>query len=141
MPTFVYASKCEGCGKCVEICPSDIMRFIPGGSPDKKAFNSEPNYCWECCSCVKECRPRAIGVRGYADFAPLGSSLSVVRDKERNVIEWTIRYRDGTKKEFTFPIRTTPWGSIKSPLEFKTPNDEDRGSERLSNEDDGNKSH
>ncbi len=24
MPTFVYMTRCDGCGHCVDICPSDI---------------------------------------------------------------------------------------------------------------------
>ncbi|MYE27785.1 MAG: adenylyl-sulfate reductase subunit beta, partial [Chloroflexi bacterium] len=24
MPTFVYMTSCDGCGYCVDICPSDI---------------------------------------------------------------------------------------------------------------------
>ncbi len=139
MPTFVYASRCEGCGACIDICPSDIMRFRPGDPADKKAFNCEPNYCWECCSCVKSCRPQAIGVRGYADFAPLGHRLSVVRDKESNTIAWTIQYRDESKREFSFPIRTTPWGSIKPPQDYAPPRDDDRRSQRLSHEEDADK--
>jgi ferredoxin len=27
MPTFVYMTKCDGCGYCVDICPSDIMHI------------------------------------------------------------------------------------------------------------------
>ena len=23
MPTFVYMTRCDGCGHCVDICPSD----------------------------------------------------------------------------------------------------------------------
>ena len=25
MPTFVYMTRCDGCGNCVDICPSDIF--------------------------------------------------------------------------------------------------------------------
>ena len=27
MPTFVYMTRCDGCGNCVDICPSDIMHI------------------------------------------------------------------------------------------------------------------
>ena len=27
MPTFVYMTRCDGCGECVDICPSDIMHI------------------------------------------------------------------------------------------------------------------
>ena len=27
MPTFVYMTRCDGCGHCVDICPSDIMHI------------------------------------------------------------------------------------------------------------------
>ena len=28
MPTFVKMTRCDGCGHCVDICPSDIMHII-----------------------------------------------------------------------------------------------------------------
>ena len=102
MPTFTYMTRCDGCGQCVDICPSDIMHIDP---VYRRSYNIEPNFCWECYSCVKACPQHAIDVRGYADFAP----------------SWKIRYRDGREKAFTFPIRTTPWGSIKPPFEYAAP--------------------
>jgi len=49
----------------------------------RRAYNIEPNMCWECYSCVKACPQHAIDVRGYADFAPLGHSVRVDRDEEK----------------------------------------------------------
>ena len=72
MPTFVYMTRCDGCGHCVDICPSDIMHI---DKTYRRAYNIEPNMCWECYSCVKACPQHAIDVRGYADFAPLGHSV------------------------------------------------------------------
>lgn len=118
MPTFVYMARCDGCGQCVDICPSDIMHIDP---VYRRAYNIEPNFCWECYSCVKACPQHAIDVRGYADFAPLGHSVRVLREEDKGSISWKIRYRDGRVKEFRFPIRTTPWGSIKSPSDYEAP--------------------
>jgi adenylylsulfate reductase subunit B len=70
---------------------------------------------------VKACPQHAIDVRGYADFAPLGASVTVLRDEARGTVSWKIKYRDGRVKEFTFPIRTTPWGSIKPPSDYAAP--------------------
>ena len=50
MPTFVYMTRCDGCGQCVDICPSDIMHI---DKTLRRAYNIEPNMCWECYSCVK----------------------------------------------------------------------------------------
>src|SRR6266571_9128849 len=108
MPTYTDMTRCDGCGDCVDICPSDIMHI-------------DPNFCWECYSCVKACQQHAIDVRGYADFAPLGHKVRVLREPEKGSISWKIRYRDGRVKEFTFPIRTTPWGSIKAPGDYAAP--------------------
>ena len=75
MPTFVYMTRCDGCGHCVDVCPSDIMHI---DKTYRRAYNIEPNMCWECYSCVKACPQHAIDVRGYADFAPLGHSVRVL---------------------------------------------------------------
>ena len=131
MPTFVYMTRCDGCGHCVDICPSDIMHI---DKTHRRAFNIEPNMCWECYSCVKACPQNAIDVRGYADFAPLGHKVRVLREPEKGVISWKIRYRDGRLKEFAFPIRTTPWGSIKGPAEYDKPDMSGLNSQLLAHE-------
>lgn len=131
MPTFVDMTKCDGCGQCVDICPSDIMHIDP---EYRRALNIEPNYCWECYSCVKSCPHHAIDVRGYADFAPIGHKVRVHRDEPGNQIHWRIIYRDGREKDFSFPIRTTPWGSIPAAQEHEAPSESDLKSTQLAHE-------
>lgn len=112
MPSFVVDARCKGNGKCVEICPSDIIRLDP---VTNKAYNIEPDMCWECFSCVKLCPEKAIQIRPYADIAPLMSEISVTRDEAENTIDWSIKYRDSRNKDFRFPIRTRNWNTISLP--------------------------
>ena len=131
MPTFVYMTRCDGCGHCVDICPSDIMHIDP---TYRRALNIEPNMCWECYSCVRACPQFAIDCRGYADFAPLGHSVRVRREEAKGMISWKIRFRDGREKDFVSPIRTTPWGSIPSPAVLAKPTTEMLSSQELAHE-------
>ena len=114
MPTFVYMTRCDGCGHCVDICPSDIMHI---DKTYRRAVNIEPNMCWECYSCVKACPHNAIDVRGYADFVPLGSSIMPMMGTED--VMWTCKFRNGTVKRFKFPIRTTPEGAANAYEDLK----------------------
>ncbi len=75
-----------------------------------KAFNQEPEQCWECYACVKSCPQQAIECRHYADVVPMGASVQPVRGTDS--ITWNITFRNGNTKRFRFPIRTTPEGSI-----------------------------
>ena len=133
MPTFVYMTRCDGCGHCVDICPSDIMHIDP---KLRRAYNIEPNMCWECYSCVKACPMNAIDVRGYADFAPLGHSVRVQRDEEKGVIAWRIKSRNGeTDLNLLAPITTKPWGTGIPQLKDETaPTADARDSQLLFNE-------
>lgn len=131
MPTFTYMAKCDGCGHCVDICPSDIMHI---DKTYRRSINIEPNFCWECYSCVKACPQHAIDVRGYADFAPLGHSVRVLREEEKNTISWKVRFRDGREKNFVSPIRTTEWGSIKCASEYDVPTKDEINSQELAHE-------
>lgn len=133
MPTFVKMTRCDGCGECVDICPSDIMAI---DTTIRRAYNREPNMCWECYSCVKACPHHAIDVRGYADFTPLGSSVRVHRDEEKGVIAWRIIFRNGKKDmELLAPITTKPWGvGIPELSTASAPSDEMRNSQLLYNE-------
>ena len=129
MPTFVYMTNCDGCGHCVDICPSDIMHI---DKITRRAVNIEPNMCWECYSCVKACPQDAIDVRGYADFAPLGHSVRVLREEEKGTISWKIKFRNGHEKNFVSPITTKPWGKhIPKLAELEIPGKEALDSQLL----------
>jgi adenylylsulfate reductase subunit B len=112
MPSYVNPEKCDGCKAidrtaCQYVCPNDLMVL---NKETEKAYNQEPDACWECYSCVKICPTQAIDVRGYADFVPLGASVVPMRGTDS--IMWTVQFRDGSLKRFRFPIRTKPEGSV-----------------------------
>jgi len=113
MPSFVNPDKCDGCKAldktaCQYICPNDLMVL----NKDKmKAYNQEPEQCWECQCCVKICPTQAIDIRGYADFMPMGASVVPMRSTDS--IMWTVKFRNGSIKRFKFPIRTTPEGKAE----------------------------
>lgn len=111
MPSFVLMEKCDGCKgqdktACQYICPNDLMVL---DSETMKAYNRDPQMCWECYNCVKICPQQAMDVRGYADFVPMGASVVPLRGSED--IMWTIKFRNGMIKRFKFPVRTTPEGT------------------------------
>jgi adenylylsulfate reductase, subunit B len=111
MPSYVNPEKCDGCKAldktaCQHICPNDLMVL---NKTSMKAFNREPEMCWECYNCVKICPQQAVDVRGYADFVPLGASVVPMRASKD--IMWTVKFRNGNVKRFKFPIRTTDEGT------------------------------
>ena len=113
MPSFVNPEKCDGCKAldktaCQYICPNDLMVLDKAAM---KAWNREPEMCWECYSCVKICPVQAIEVRGYADFVPMGANVTPMRSTDS--IMWTVKFRNGMLKRFKFPIRTTAEGQAQ----------------------------
>ncbi len=117
MPSFVIMEKCDGCKgqdktACMHICPNDLMVLDLETDPENpKAYNRDPDMCWECYNCVKICPQQAIDVKGYADFVPMGASVVPLRGSED--IMWTVKFRSGALKRFKFPIRTTPEGKAE----------------------------
>ena len=49
-----------------------------------------------------------IDDRGYSDFAPMGHKVRVLREPEKGVISWRLKFRDGRERTLK-SIRTTPW--------------------------------
>jgi adenylylsulfate reductase subunit B len=88
-----------------------------------KAYNREPDQCWECYACVKTCPQGAIAMRGYGDVVPLGASLVPLRGTDS--IIWNVKFRNGELKRFRLPIRTTPWGSIEPYVGLSDPAPQD----------------
>jgi len=131
VPAYIKAYRCDACGECIKICPSGILHMDDN---NRKAFNIEPSMCWECFPCVKVCPQEAIEIRGYSDFVPLGAKVVPKRDTKTNTITWDVTFRSGRKLKFVFPIRTTPWGSIKPPQDLPPPSAEDAQSSLLAEE-------
>ena len=130
MPSFINPEKCDGCKAldktaCQYICPNDLMVL---NKDITKAYNRAPEMCWECYSCVKICPVEAIEVRGYADFVPMGATVTPMRSTD--AIMWTVKFRNGTLKRFKFPIRTVAEGQIQPQGGFET-GTEDLGDQLL----------
>ncbi len=123
MPSFVITEKCDGCKgqdktACMYACPNDLMAL---DKERMKAVNLDSWACWECLCCVKACPQQAMDLRGYADFVPLGASVTPLRGSDS--IMWTVKFRNGMVKRFKFPIRTTEEGSAVPDGTFPTDND------------------
>jgi adenylylsulfate reductase subunit B len=74
----------------------------------------------------------AIDVRGYADFAPLGHKVRVLREEDKGTIAWKITFRDGREKNFLSPITTKKWGEgIEDPASLPVPDEAALNSELL----------
>ena len=139
MPSFVIAEKCDGCKDedrtaCEYICPNDLMVL---DTQTNKAHNQEVAMCWECFNCVKICPTQAIEVRGYADFVPLGASVTALRSTED--IMWTVQFRDKEirPKRFRFPIRRGVAEGQAQPFDLYPTGDEDLKSPTLMTEPEG----
>lgn len=52
------ASKCIGCGRCLEVCPHDVL-----GMKDDRAVIINRDTCMECGACAKNCPVEAIQVQ------------------------------------------------------------------------------
>ena len=74
MPTFVYMTRCDGCGHCVDICPVGHhahRQDLPPG------LQHRAQHVLGVLLLRQGLPQHAIDVRGYADFAPLGHSVRV----------------------------------------------------------------
>jgi NAD-dependent dihydropyrimidine dehydrogenase PreA subunit len=55
MPPAIDQDKCEGCGECVNICPTECIEIA-----NEKAVVAKPDECTECQACEAACPNGAI---------------------------------------------------------------------------------
>ena len=61
MPPKIDKDKCDGCGTCYDVCPSDPVVFSETeDSDDWKSEVVNPDECQECMACVENCPQEAI---------------------------------------------------------------------------------
>jgi DNA-directed RNA polymerase subunit D len=61
-PSIVVADSCDGCGKCVEVCPRNLLS-VEGG----RAKTTNMLECSLCKLCVDACEPGAIKLSPIMD--------------------------------------------------------------------------
>lgn len=61
----IYTTKCIGCGRCVNICPLDVIRI-----KNKKAWIAYPEDCHSCYLCEMICPKGAIYVHPFKEVFP-----------------------------------------------------------------------
>jgi ferredoxin len=73
----LQASRCVGCGRCVEVCPHQV--FVVAG---KRAEIRDRDACMECGACARNCPVSAISVD-----AGVGCASGLINEwlRERNV--------------------------------------------------------
>lgn len=70
------SSKCDGCRKCVEVCPHAVFVMV-----DKRARIEDLNGCMECGACDLNCAAKAISVKSGVGCAS-GIIAGMIRGTE-----------------------------------------------------------
>lgn len=81
MSIRIRQDRCVGCGKCMEVCPGNLIKRDEEG----KAWIKHEEDCWGCTSCLKECHKDAIAFFLGADIGGKGSTLSVQTVDDVNI--------------------------------------------------------
>lgn len=88
MSIRIDSEKCISCGKCLKVCPGNLISF----DENKKAEIKYKKDCWGCTACIKECDNRAIEYYLGDDIGGKGAYLYTKVDKES--IEWHLINKD-----------------------------------------------
>lgn len=91
MSISIIDSKCVGCKACVEICPGNIIAI----NDEKKAYLPNPDTCWGCTACLKECKFDAMEYYLGLDIGGKGGTLSVKVEKDKKI--WTLKNGERTE--------------------------------------------
>lgn len=93
MSIRIDASACVGCGKCIEVCPGNLIH----ADRDGRAYIRRERDCWGCTSCLKECGTGAVQFFLGADIGGRGSLLAVKTRGDLRI--WTVKAPDGQEQQ------------------------------------------
>jgi ferredoxin len=93
---FILEENCNGCGKCVSVCPVEAMTLISSNNPknpNSKKAKLHSDICLGCGICLTGCNKKAIELRSRAErvITPVNSvhrivSMAIERGKLQNLL-------------------------------------------------------
>jgi Na+-translocating ferredoxin:NAD+ oxidoreductase RNF subunit RnfB len=93
---FIVEEKCNGCGKCVALCPVEAMILVSSNDPikpNRKKAKLQQEICLGCGICLSDCNNAAIELRSRKErvITPVNSvhrivSMAIERGKLQNLI-------------------------------------------------------
>jgi ferredoxin len=93
---FIVEENCNGCGKCVALCPVEAMTLVSSNDPDKpnrKKAKLHQEICLGCGLCLNGCNSNAIELRSRIErvITPINSvhrvvTMAIERGKLQNLI-------------------------------------------------------
>lgn len=90
MSIKIQKDSCIGCGRCVEVCPGNLIKL----DSSRRAEIKRVQDCWGCTSCIKVCGTHAILFFLGADVGGTGATLKVT--KKRHFLDWEVDRPDGS---------------------------------------------
>jgi adenylylsulfate reductase subunit B len=92
MSIRIIKEQCIACGKCLKVCPGNLLYKDNNG----KAFIRYPEECWGCTACLKEC---PIGAIQYYLGIDLGGNGGYLYTKtEEETLNWHVVDSNGNEK-------------------------------------------
>jgi ferredoxin len=93
---FIVEENCNGCGKCVALCPVEAMTLVSSNDPDnpnRKKAKLHPEICLGCGICINGCSKKAVELRPRKKrvITPVNSvhrvvTMAIERGKLQNLI-------------------------------------------------------
>ena len=91
MSIEIIKDKCVSCGKCIGVCPGNLIYK----DKDKKSFIKYKKDCWGCTACIKQCKFGAIKYYLGADIGGKGGYLHT--EDKGDYLNWYITDKDNKK--------------------------------------------
>ena len=93
---FIVEESCNGCGKCVALCPVEAMSLVSSndpGKPNSKKAKLQEDICLGCGVCLSGCNNKALELRSRYErvITPVNSvhrvvMMAIERGKLQNLI-------------------------------------------------------
>jgi len=93
---FIHDDKCNGCGKCVSLCPVEAMTLVSSNDPlkpQRKKAKLDEDICLGCGVCLRGCDKNAIELKSRKErvITPVNSvhrvvMMAIERGKLHNLV-------------------------------------------------------